>query len=98
MTWIRVFVLSLSVLALACGSDADGGEGDGDGNGQVDAGPGGDIVFMATCDVDDDQCVSGEFCFAYGEGGSLCTHECETADDCPAPSSGCNRKGICKKP
>lgn len=44
-----------------------------------------------------DQCASG-LCFAYGQGYSLCSKPCSVDADCPAPSSGCNGKKVCKGP
>jgi hypothetical protein len=44
-----------------------------------------------------EECESG-ICHEFGQGDSLCTIECATADDCPEGSQGkkCNRKGVCK--
>jgi hypothetical protein len=53
------------------------------------------LAFGAEC-VGDEDCQSG-LCFEYGEKGPHCTVPCPAAPDtCPAPSSGCNNKGVCK--
>lgn len=54
------------------------------------------LALFAAC-ADAAQCESG-VCFAYGDGRSLCSKTCTGAADCPAPSSGCNGKGVCKPP
>lgn len=42
-------------------------------------------------------CQSG-LCYSYGQAGSLCSQYCRNDADCPAPSSGCNNRGVCKRP
>ena len=45
----------------------------------------------------DPECGSG-FCFLYNDGKRLCTKTCASSAECPAPSTGCNAKGVCKNP
>jgi len=45
----------------------------------------------------DGECDSG-FCFLYNNGNRRCTKTCVTSTECPAPSTGCNAKGVCKDP
>ena len=56
----------------------------------------GKLTLFVDC-TDAAQCESG-ICFAYGDGRSLCSKSCNGATDCPAPSTGCNGKGVCKPP
>jgi hypothetical protein len=56
----------------------------------------GKLAPFAPC-TDGAECESG-LCFEYGDGRSLCTKTCSGAQDCPAPSTGCNGKGACKPP
>lgn len=53
-----------------------------------------DLFEVCTASSD---CAS-DLCYAYGEGGMLCTQMCTTDADCPAPSPGCNMMGICRRP
>jgi len=52
-------------------------------------------AFGEPCTMDTD-CVEGLLCFNFQAKGMLCTKECQSAADCPAPSSGCNGMGYCK--
>lgn len=54
------------------------------------------LALFAPC-TDAAQCESG-LCFEYGDARSLCTTSCSGPTDCPAPSTGCNGKGVCKPP
>ncbi len=55
--------------------------------------------FMAVC-AKNDECESG-ICKDFPSRGTFCTRACTTATaatDCPAPSPGCNKDGVCKAP
>ncbi len=56
--------------------------------------PGQEGALYATCEEDAD-CDSG-LCYGFNARGPHCTRTCDDADDCPAPSPGCNGKGVCK--
>lgn len=58
------------------------------------------LEFMTPCDVADDRCdmESEHFCFAFNDKGPHCTHACVAPEDCEAPSTGCNNRGVCKAP
>jgi hypothetical protein len=71
------------------GSVLDAGE-------EAEAAPPAKLPFMSKCTVND-ECESGN-CHVFAQEGSFCTHECKDTVDCPAPSSGCNQRGICKAP
>ncbi len=62
----------------------------------ADAGPTEKLPFMSQC-TNDEQCESGN-CHTFSQQGTFCTKSCEETSDCPAPSSGCNNRGICKAP
>ena len=38
-------------------------------------------------------CEADLLCFHFNQKGDLCTKECQSAADCPPPSSGCNGMG-----
>jgi hypothetical protein len=57
-------------------------------------GGGGLLPLYVPCE-DDAECESG-LCYPFNAFGPHCTQPCEDANDCPAPSSGCNGKGVCK--
>lgn len=59
-------------------------------------GGGGLLPFMATCGANED-CASG-LCHTYNAKGPKCTLPCQTDNQCPAPSPGCNNMGVCKAP
>jgi hypothetical protein len=61
----------------------------------LDAGAG-QLPFMAEC-ASNEQCQTGN-CYPFGMKGPHCTKPCTSAADCPAPSPGCNNKGLCKAP
>ena len=62
----------------------------------------GELPFLSECDPTNDLCNGSnnppEFCFTFNSRGPLCSHGCETDDDCSLPSTGCNGMGICKSP
>ena len=58
--------------------------------------PDGMLPFMSKCTANE-QCESGN-CHTFSQEGSFCTKSCEDTADCPAPSSGCNNRKICKAP
>ncbi len=74
-----------------CGTVPGGGATSGVG------GAGGGLVgFLETCQESSD-CESG-LCHEFPAKGTLCSSPCDSADDCPPPSSGCNMMGVCKAP
>jgi hypothetical protein len=74
----------------------DLGGGDGDGQALQIDGPRSLLPLYSPCMVDG-ECGSG-FCFSYNDGKRLCTKTCTASAECPAPSTGCNAKGVCKNP
>ncbi|MBK8255459.1 MAG: hypothetical protein IPK82_22710 [Polyangiaceae bacterium] len=52
-------------------------------------------AFGEACTMDSD-CEMGLLCYDFTQKGMLCTKQCQSAADCPAPSSGCNGMGYCK--
>ena len=59
------------------------------------AGGGSDLLPLYAPCTDDAACESA-LCYGFNAKGPRCTLPCEDATDCPAPSSGCNNKGVCK--
>ena len=59
-------------------------------------GGGGLLGFLQPCEGSE-QCESG-LCHEYPAKGTFCSMPCDSPDDCPPPSSGCNMMGICKAP
>ena len=55
---------------------------------------------MSECTVTDDACdaEADEFCFSSNAKGPHCTKSCAADLECPSPSPGCNRMGVCKAP
>jgi len=92
----------IAALFTACGGDDDGVvpgfDAAADPRCVVDVGD--PIPFMCPCEVADDQCdtAAGDMCFMFNERGPHCTHACDGAEDCPAPSNDCNGMGVCKAP
>lgn len=75
----------------------DGGEGGAGGEGGMGGSGGAPLLpFMSDCE-EDAQCESG-LCYEFNAKGPHCTNPCESADDCPLPSPGCNGMGVCKAP
>jgi len=68
----------------SAGSGGGGGQGGGD-----------DLLPLYVACAEDAECESA-LCFGFNAKGPRCTLSCEVASDCPAPSSGCNQKGVCK--
>jgi hypothetical protein len=59
------------------------------------------VAYMEVCNPDlEPSCTAPDgVCYEFGDRGAyVCTQACATADDCPAPSAGCNNKGVCKPP
>jgi hypothetical protein len=58
------------------------------------------LPFLSPCDPENDLCDAdnGEFCFGFNAKGPHCTHQCDTPQECDAPSPGCNNMGVCKAP
>jgi hypothetical protein len=55
------------------------------------------LPLYAACDGGA-QCMTG-ICFYYpARATSVCTKTCASANDCPAPSTGCNGMSVCKIP
>lgn len=54
------------------------------------------LGFLETCD-DDDECETG-LCHRFNAKGPKCSTTCGVDDDCPPPSPGCNKMGVCKAP
>jgi hypothetical protein len=93
----QILLLSVLVLALAagCSGEEDSGPSADASFATSDAGPG-QLPYMAEC-TQNEQCET-ELCFNFNNKGPHCTHECQTAGDCEAPSPGCNGMGVCKAP
>jgi hypothetical protein len=95
------FGLALLIAPVAACSLGGGSAGDdyhtGNGGNCLPAPPEGGGQFMEPCS-DAVPCADGQdlVCFQYNRRGSVCTTECTTDADCPAPSRGCNNKGVCK--
>ncbi len=71
-------------------SAAAGGAGGG-------GGAGGSLLgFLEPCE-ENEQCESA-LCHEYPAKGTFCTAACDSPEDCPPPSSGCNMMGVCKAP
>jgi len=79
--------------ACDCESPTPGTAPDAGGGG---AGGGALLPFMSACD-EDAQCESG-LCYSFNAKGPHCTSLCKVDGDCPLPSTGCNRMGVCKAP
>lgn len=89
----RCLLLSCLVLGVACAGDETTPEADADLTTPA-------LEFMTPCDVVNDRCdmASEHFCFAFNDKGPHCTHACAAPEDCEAPSTGCNNRGVCKAP
>jgi hypothetical protein len=61
-----------------------------------DGAPGAGLPFLAPC-TQNDECASG-LCFNFNAKGLHCTHACQSAADCEAPSPGCSGMNVCKAP
>ena len=76
------------------GGEAAGGA---PGTGGAGGSSAGNAALFDACTGNDD-CESG-ICHNFPQqGGMLCTQLCESANDCPPPSTGCNGMGYCKPP
>jgi hypothetical protein len=64
--------------------------------GAPDAAAVGGLAFLAVC-TSNAECASG-LCFNFNAKGLHCTHTCQSATDCEAPSPGCNGMNVCKAP
>ncbi len=97
---LRRIILSLSLLLVLPLGACTVGPGDGNSSGShADASvaaDGGLAPFMSSCTTNDD-CESG-LCYSFNQGGPLCDHSCTVDADCEAPSIGCNKMGVCKRP
>lgn len=85
--------------ALGCGGDDESGvdAGVGADAGSTSDGSTGGAAFLAACEVNGD-CASN-LCYMFNQAGVglLCTMTCSSNAECPAPSSGCNNMGVCKR-
>ena len=77
------------------GSGGTGGSTSAGGTGGAGGATSSGAEFGQPCAMDTD-CVDGLVCFDFNAKGKLCTKACQSAADCPAPSSGCNGMGYCK--
>ena len=75
--------------AAACADDLGPGAPDA-------AAAAGGLPFLAAC-TSNAECASG-LCFNFNAKGLHCTHSCQSATDCEAPSPGCNGMNVCKAP
>lgn len=85
-----VMLLSLPLWLVACGEEG--------GDTGADAAPMcmGTLELYSTCteSTECDSCL----CYTYNQGAMICSKACELDTDCPAPSTGCNNMGVCKRP
>lgn len=95
MRWAHVFLIVFALSVWGCSSEKDNSSPDANAGPLVDA-SGELLPFMSEC-TENSQCETN-LCFQFNSKGPHCTHECTTADDCEAPSPGCNNKGVCKAP
>lgn len=97
---MRAAVLALALVFLAPVAACDVGATGPDQTGTIDASAdnadAGGLGFMESC-VENEDCETG-LCYAFNQGGPLCTHSCTVDTDCEAPSQGCNNMGVCKRP
>lgn len=82
--------------ACVCDGTTPGLDGSFDEAPDAEAGASAKLPFMSACTTDE-ECETGR-CHSFTQRGSFCTKSCESVTDCPAPSTGCNRRGICKAP
>ena len=78
------------------GTGSDGGAGDA--SHASEGGTPGTLGFMDVCTQvgTPGDCAAGLQCHNFSDHGIHCTHPCMTAQDCPAPSSGCGGIKLCK--
>ena len=50
--------------------------------------------YLGACKATSD-CTSGDICYPFKKRGPHCTHTCEEANDCAAPSHGCTKISVC---
>lgn len=50
--------------------------------------------YLGACKATSD-CPSGDTCYPFKKRGPHCTHTCEAASECEAPSHGCTKINIC---
>jgi hypothetical protein len=72
----------------------------GDGGGDASSEAGGNVPYMSLCTQvgNPGDCAAPDECFDFPNRGMYCTHPCSGAQDCAAPSTGCNGMGVCKAP
>ncbi len=85
--------VSIALDAIQGPVDANADQGSPDGDALLSDAP--TLLPLYSACTADGQCDSG-FCFLYNNGKQACTKTCTTSADCPAPSTGCNAKGVCK--
>lgn len=90
---LQLALLALALMAFgACGGDDDS---NGDAADAAMCTPGQTALYeTCTANSDCDSCI----CHSYNMGGLLCSKTCMSDMDCPAPSTGCNNMGVCKRP
>lgn len=79
-----------------CDGTTPGLDGSFEASSDANSAPTSKLPFMSKCTTND-ECESGN-CHLFSQQGSFCTKSCKDTADCPAPSSGCNQRGICKAP
>jgi hypothetical protein len=77
------------------GGAGQGGMGQG-GQGGANCTDGG-ATYLQAC-TDNNDCVCGICHNFMMQGVTVCTIQCASNADCPAPSAGCNGMGICRPP
>jgi hypothetical protein len=91
-----VTLLSLLLCAPACGGGNDGSASIPDADPLAPDVEVGSLPYLAECNPSySEECETG-LCFNFNAHGAHCSMPCTTADDCPAPSSGCSGMGVCK--
>lgn len=90
-------IIALACLALAIGacSSNNGPDVSGTSSSPLHTESVGSPTFLEACSTDA-SCSAGEVCFPFRENGPHCTLACETAADCPSPSTGCGTHHFCR--
>jgi len=88
--------------ACVCDGRTPGVDGSVEASSAPDSGgvDGGKQGFLEACAKSED-CATGLFCKDFPTKGSFCSKSCTTATvatDCPPPSPGCNKDGVCRAP
>jgi hypothetical protein len=56
------------------------------------------LHFMDPCTAGQDAECETNLCFPFNAKGPHCSARCTQACECPAPSTGCNHRGVCNAP